>query len=102
MRLSLLEVWHRLLSPLVKSLTTSLDLVTRVLYRLRFASEQRPFDVVSLVYIWPLLATVLQKGGIERAAGEEADEQITLAIETLSYHTDLCKSVYVSLTCLVG
>lgn len=67
------------------------DLVTRVLYRLRFASEQRPFDVVSSVYIWPLLATVLRHGGVERPAGEEADEQITLAIETLSYHTDLCK-----------
>ena len=65
------------------------DLFTRVLYRLRFTSEQRPFDIVSLVYIWPLLATVLRHGGIERPAGEEADEQITLAIETLSYHTDL-------------
>lgn len=67
------------------------DLVTRLLYRLRFASEQRPFDSISLFYLLPLVFAVIQQSGIARPAGDEADEQITLAIEILSFHTDACK-----------
>ncbi|KAG8417487.1 translational activator of GCN4 [Metarhizium acridum] len=62
------------------------DLVTRVLYRLRFAGEQRPFDSVSLMYILPLVLDVLRKGGV----GEDADDrdaQLVLAVEFLSFHT---------------
>ncbi|KAG6039359.1 hypothetical protein E4U41_002831 [Claviceps citrina] len=65
------------------------DLVTRVLYRLRFAGEQRPFDAVSLIYIMPLLLDVLRKGGV----GEDFDDrdaQLVLAVEFLSFHTDVC------------
>ena len=69
------------------------DLVTRLLYRLRFASEQRPFDSVSLIYVLPLVFAVLQQSGIARPAGDEADEQITLALEILSFHTDSCESL---------
>ena len=68
------------------------DLVTRLLYRLRFASEQRPFDSVSLFYVLPLVFAVLRQSGIARPAGDEADEQITLALEILSFHTDACES----------
>lgn len=64
------------------------DLVTRVLYRLRFNGEQRPFDVTSLSYMLPLMTIVLEKGGIERQTGEEADEQITLALEFIATHAD--------------
>ena len=67
------------------------DLVTRLLYRLRFASEQRPFDSISLIYVLPLVFAVLQRSGIARPAGDEADEQITLALEILSFHTDSCR-----------
>ena len=67
------------------------DLVTRLLYRLRFASEQRPFDSVSLIYLLPLVFAVLQQSGIARPAGDEADEQITLALEILSFHTTACE-----------
>lgn len=67
------------------------DLVTRLLYRLRFASEQRAFDSISLIYLLPLVFAVLQQSGIARPAGDEADEQITLALEILSFHTDACK-----------
>ena len=67
------------------------DLVTRLLYRLRFASEQRPFDSISLIYVLPLLFVVLQQSGIARPSGDEADEQITLALEIISFHTDTCK-----------
>ena len=67
------------------------DLVTRLLYRLRFASEQRPFDSISLIYVLPLLFEVLQQSGVARPLGDEADEQITLALEIISFHTDACK-----------
>jgi HEAT-like repeat len=68
------------------------DLVTRVLYRLRFTGEQRPFDTVSLTYILPLIFMVLSKGGVGKETSEETDEQIVLALEFLSFHTDSCKS----------
>ena len=64
------------------------DLVTRLLYRLRSASDQRPLDSVSLLYILPLLLEILRQGGVDQRKTDEADEQITLALEILSYHTD--------------
>ncbi|KAF1838159.1 ARM repeat-containing protein [Decorospora gaudefroyi] len=66
------------------------DLVTRVLYRLRFLSEQRPLDAVSLAYCFPLIFLVLEKGGIGKSSLEEADEQLILAIEVLAFHTNSC------------
>lgn len=66
------------------------DLVTRVLYRLRFAGEQRPFDTVSLVYILPLLLHALRKGGFG-ASADDRDAQLVLAIEILSFHTSVCE-----------
>ncbi|KAF1963608.1 translational activator [Byssothecium circinans] len=66
------------------------DLVTRVLYRLRFMSEQRPLDPVTLAYCFPLIFLVLEKGGIGRSLAEEADEQLILALEFLSFHTNSC------------
>ncbi|KAL1310939.1 hypothetical protein AAFC00_001162 [Neodothiora populina] len=65
------------------------ELVTRVLYRLRFLGEQRPLDAVTLSYILPLTFLVLENGGIGRT-GDEADEQIVLAIEVLSFHAEIC------------
>ena len=69
-----------------------IDLVTRVLYRIRFMSEQRPFDTISLLYILPLAMTVLQTEGIGRADADEIDEQITLALEFFIFHANLCRS----------
>ncbi len=66
------------------------DLVTRILYRLRFLAEQRPFDSVTLSYILALIFLVLDQGGVDRSAGEDADEQVLLAIEFLSFHTETC------------
>lgn len=65
------------------------DLITRVLYRLRFAGEQRPFDAVSLIYIMPLLLDVLRKGGVGED-NDDRDAQLVLAVEVLSFHTDVC------------
>ncbi|KAL8970028.1 MAG: hypothetical protein Q9183_001711, partial [Haloplaca sp. 2 TL-2023] len=65
------------------------DLVTRVLYRIRFMSEQRPFDTTSLLYILPLAMTVLQAKGVGRADADEIDEQLTLALEFFTFHANL-------------
>lgn len=66
------------------------DLITRVLYRLRFAGEQRPFDAVSLIYMLPLILDVLRRGGVGDAE-DDRDAQLVLAIEALSFHTDVCE-----------
>ncbi|KAJ6123299.1 eIF-2-alpha kinase activator GCN1 [Penicillium capsulatum] len=49
------------------------ELVTRILYRVRFASEQRPLDTASLAYTFP-------------PDGTEG-EQVLLALEFLSFHS---------------
>lgn len=65
------------------------SLVIRLLYRLRSVSEQRPLDNLSLIYTLPLIFAVLSQNGIAQAEADEADEQVALALETLSYHTDV-------------
>ncbi|KAL8795003.1 MAG: hypothetical protein Q9195_002451 [Heterodermia aff. obscurata] len=64
------------------------DLVTRLLYRLRFSSEQRPFDNVSLIYILPLIFAVIREKGLGLSSTDDIDEQITLALEFLSFHAN--------------
>lgn len=64
-------------------------LITRLLYRLRFLGEQRPFDTVTLAYILPLVFLVLQQGGFAGKDSEEADEQLILALEFLACHTEV-------------
>lgn len=53
--------------------------------------EQRPFDTVSLMYLLPLAMAVLQTNGIGWTEPDEVDEQITLALEFLTLHTDSCE-----------
>jgi hypothetical protein len=64
--------------------------VTRLLYRLRFTGEQRPFDTVSLVYLLSFVSLILEKGGVGSNSSEDTDEQVVLAIEFLSFHTETC------------
>ena len=66
------------------------EMVTRILYRLRFLGEQRPLDTVTLSYVLPLIFQVIANGGIDSASTEDADEQIVLAIEILSFHAETC------------
>ncbi|KAJ6103211.1 hypothetical protein N7486_005638 [Penicillium sp. IBT 16267x] len=63
------------------------ELVTRILYRLRFASEQRPLDTASLAYVLPMLFLILSQNGIEEVKGDQEGEQVLLAIEILSFHS---------------
>ncbi|KAI1204428.1 translational activator GCN1 [Annulohypoxylon truncatum] len=65
------------------------ELITRVLYRLRFAGEQRPFDAVSVIYMLSLIFVILRTGGIG-AGADEKDAQLVLAIEFLTSHTHVC------------
>ena len=64
------------------------DLVTRVLYRLRFAAEQRPFDPVTFSYVLPLLFQVLEKGGLGCSGNEDAESQVLLAFEFVNFHAE--------------
>ena len=66
------------------------ELVTRILYRLRFASEQRPLDTASLAYVLPLIFLVLSQNGVQEVKGEQEGEQVLLAIELLSFHSGSC------------
>jgi len=67
------------------------ELATRVLYRLRFASEQRPFDTPSLAYTLPLIFAVLDNGRVGKPASvEDADAQVLLALEFLSFQMGSC------------
>lgn len=67
------------------------DLVTRVLYRLRFSGEQRPFDIVSLIYILPLVLLVLRNRGF--GGEDDSEAQVVLALEFLAFHTEVFSDV---------
>ncbi|KAG2015263.1 translational activator GCN1 [Coprinopsis cinerea AmutBmut pab1-1] len=61
------------------------SLILRVLYRLRFLSEQAPLDAASYSYAFPLLQQVLVSGGLE-AEDEEKLEQVALALSIVKFH----------------
>lgn len=65
------------------------DLVKRLLYRVRFSGEQRQFDLISLTYILPLIELVILREGIANSTEEDSNVQITLALEFLSFHLEL-------------
>jgi hypothetical protein len=65
------------------------DMITRVLYKLRFSADQRPLDTVSFNYSLPLVLLILQEGGFG-AKADEKDAQLVLALEFLALHTDVC------------
>lgn len=54
-------------------------------------SEQRPFDGVSLLFIFPLVVMILRRNGIGYTEAEAIEEQITVTLEFVSFHMGLCK-----------
>lgn len=56
-------------------------------------SEQRPFDAISLNYIFPLISIILRQNGVGNSDADENDEQVTLALEFLSFHTNARKYI---------
>ena len=63
----------------------------RLLYRLRGAGEQRPFDITSLFFILPLIISTMTKGGIGATEQDDIDEQIILALDFIAFHTQVCE-----------
>jgi hypothetical protein len=70
------------------------ELATRVLYRLRFAAEQRAFDTASLAYMLPLIFSVLDNKSIGDVAAEDAEAQVLLALEFLSFQMSSCEDAH--------
>ena len=66
------------------------ELNLRVLYRLRFLSEQRPLDLTSFQYCLPLALEILDVAKRTEKERTDAEEQITLALEFLSFQATLC------------
>ena len=67
-----------------------LALIIRVLYRLRFLSEQAPLDVATFSYAYPLLGQVLNQGGIAAEEVDENLEQVALALGIVKFHCGEC------------
>ncbi|KAK0434719.1 hypothetical protein EV421DRAFT_1909191 [Armillaria borealis] len=63
------------------------SLITRVLHRLRYLSEQSPFDPATFSYIFPLIRHVLAQGGVSTEDVEEREEQLALALHTIKFHS---------------
>ncbi|CAI2178661.1 6583_t:CDS:10, partial [Funneliformis geosporum] len=73
------------------------QLVTRVLYRLRFISERSLLPPSSFAYCFPLIHQVIKKGGIGYESTEERDvellmEQIALGLDVISFHSAIGSS----------
>ncbi|KAF9134046.1 translational activator of GCN4 [Mortierella sp. 14UC] len=68
------------------------DLVSRVLYRLRFVTEKQALLPSSFAYCFPLIHKILQSGGIvspdksSADAKEVSQEQVQIAVDIVSYH----------------
>ncbi|KAF7728036.1 translational activator of GCN4 [Apophysomyces ossiformis] len=66
------------------------DLVSRVLYRLRFITESQSLEPATFAYCFPILYQVIQQGGVgynkSDAGNESSLEQVTMAIDIIGYH----------------
>ncbi|GAA5827172.1 hypothetical protein JCM11251_001152 [Rhodosporidiobolus azoricus] len=80
------------------------DLVTRVLYQLRFLAEQQPFDAGTYAYAAPLVSKILRSGGVglEKGQSEQALEQLTLALEFAAFHARQCADTAFPRLTLIG
>jgi hypothetical protein len=69
----------------------------RVLYRLRFIGEQHPLDLTSFQYCLPLALQMLSLARGSEEDHSEVEEQITLALEFISFHANLCNEPFIRL-----
>lgn len=60
----------------------------RVLYRVQFLSQNKPFDPITFMLLYPLLAKVITAGGLDVPAEERdlALEQVSLAMDAIVAH----------------
>ncbi|KAJ3745026.1 armadillo-type protein [Lentinula detonsa] len=63
------------------------QLVLRILHRIRFLSEQLPFDSATFSYIFPLLKYVVLEGGVVTEEPEEMLEQVALTQDIIKFHS---------------
>lgn len=80
------------------------QLVTRVLYRLRFQSEQKPFDASTFAMAAPLLTRCIEGEGLglEKGDNDAAMEQLALVIDVIAFHVRACEShTFRSLPCIL-
>ena len=79
-------------------------LTLRVLYRLRLAAEQRPFESATLSYTLPLIFAVIQQGSLGNVAeaSEDTGTQTLLALEFLASHMGLCDDLFLPRDRILG
>ncbi|KAI3404325.2 GCN1 [Candida oxycetoniae] len=78
------------------------SLCGRILYRIKFLSDQSPLDSISLIYVLPLLTKILQRGQVaafrnskklavtsEFVEIDTEEEQLLLCLEIISAHAEL-------------
>lgn len=65
-------------------------LLLRVLYRLRFLSEQAPLDVETFAFVTPLLSQIFSKGAIGLMEDDDPLEQTALALDVVKFHSADC------------
>ncbi|GAA5855038.1 hypothetical protein JCM8547_002355 [Rhodosporidiobolus lusitaniae] len=80
------------------------DLVSRLLYHLRFLAEQQPFDAGTFAYAAPLVSKILRSGGIglEKSQSEQALEQLSLALDFAAFHARQCGDIAFPRLPLIG
>lgn len=89
-----------------------LNLISRLLFRIKFLSDSKPLDSLSLSYILPLLKQVLENGkrvAIQNAASRQAvtsefveedpeEEQLLLAMEIIGSHAEAFEDEFIPRT----
>ncbi|GAA5877296.1 hypothetical protein JCM16303_006233 [Sporobolomyces ruberrimus] len=80
------------------------SLVSRVLYQLRYLAESSAFDAGTYAYAAPLVSKILRSGGIgiESSETEAALEQLSLALDFLSFHARQCSDTAFPRLLMIG
>src|SRR5258708_1656532 len=74
-------------------MSKTIVLELRILYRLRFLSEQATFDAATFSYAFPLLSHILVTGGVIGGEESEPVEQEALTVEIFKFHTGECENI---------
>ncbi|KAK0553938.1 translational activator of GCN4 [Tilletia horrida] len=69
------------------------ETVLRVLYRVRFLSEQLPLDLATVAFLAPLIHRIIEVGGLGVEEGDQDGvfEQMQLALDFLTFHCEACE-----------
>ncbi|KAE8244826.1 hypothetical protein A4X13_0g6225, partial [Tilletia indica] len=69
------------------------ETVLRVLYRVRFLSEQAPLDLATVAFLAPLIHSIVEEGGlgVDEEDQDGVFEQMQLALDFLTFHCEACE-----------